>query len=103
MLFCLEKRLSKHKMTIFSKNVWGGMAHFSPPGYAYVPTIPPTQSGNGQKHSMPSAVRDHMALICTGTTIETATNHVHYDVTRLANPCALRQASVDRHASVDRN
>jgi len=22
-LFCLEKRLSKHKMTIFSKNFWG--------------------------------------------------------------------------------
>ena len=34
-LFCLEKRLSKHKMTIFSKN-WGGMAPFAPPGYAYV-------------------------------------------------------------------
>jgi len=29
-LFCLEKRLSKQKMTIFSKNV-GGMAFFVPP------------------------------------------------------------------------
>jgi len=28
-LFCLEKRLSKHKMTIFSKNL-GGMAPFPP-------------------------------------------------------------------------
>ena len=25
-LFCLEKRLSKHKMTIFSKNFWGALA-----------------------------------------------------------------------------
>ena len=30
-LFCLEKRLSKHKMTIFQK--FGG---YGPPGYAYV-------------------------------------------------------------------
>ena len=29
-LFCLEKRLSKHKMTIFSKNLVGAMAHFAP-------------------------------------------------------------------------
>jgi len=28
-LFCLEKRLSKHKMTIFSKNV-GGMVPLAP-------------------------------------------------------------------------
>jgi len=37
-LFCLEKRLSKHKMTIFSKNLGGGMASLTspgPPGYAY--------------------------------------------------------------------
>jgi len=33
-LFCLEKRLSKHKMTIFSKNL-GGMAPFAPSGYTY--------------------------------------------------------------------
>jgi len=33
-LFCLEKRLSKHKMTIFSKNL-GGHGLFDPPGYAY--------------------------------------------------------------------
>jgi len=33
-LFCLEKRLPKHKMTMFSKNCWGhGL--FGPPGYAY--------------------------------------------------------------------
>jgi len=37
-LFCLEKRLSKHKMTIFSKH-WGGMAPFAPPGYAYAPEL----------------------------------------------------------------
>jgi len=29
-LFCLEKRLSKHKMTIFSKNL-GGHGRFGPP------------------------------------------------------------------------
>jgi len=33
-LFCLEKCLSKHKMTMFSKNV-GGHGHFGPPDYAY--------------------------------------------------------------------
>jgi len=33
-LFCLEKRSSKHKMTVFSKNSGGAMA-LSPPGYAY--------------------------------------------------------------------
>jgi len=34
-LFCLKKRLLKHKMTMFSKNLGGGMAPLSPPGYAY--------------------------------------------------------------------
>jgi len=34
-LFCLEKCLSKHKMTICSKN-WGGHSPFGPPRYAYV-------------------------------------------------------------------
>jgi len=34
-LFCLEKRLSKHKMTIFFKDFLGGMALFAPPAYAY--------------------------------------------------------------------
>jgi len=29
-LFCLEKRLSKHKMTIFSKNLGGGVAPLAP-------------------------------------------------------------------------
>ena len=34
-LFSLQKRLSKHKMTIFSKYL-GGMAPLAPPpGYAY--------------------------------------------------------------------
>jgi len=33
-LFCLEKRLSKHKMTIFSKNL-RGLGPFGPAGYAY--------------------------------------------------------------------
>jgi len=33
-LFCSEKRLSKHKMIIFSKNL-GGYDPFDPPGYAY--------------------------------------------------------------------
>ena len=32
-LFCSEKRLSKHKITIFSKNFRGTMPY---PGYAYV-------------------------------------------------------------------
>ena len=30
-LFCLEKRLSKHKMTIFSKNFLGGVAPLATP------------------------------------------------------------------------
>ena len=34
-LFCLEKRLSKHKITTFSKNLRGGMTLLAPPGYAY--------------------------------------------------------------------
>jgi len=33
-IFCSEKRLSKHTMTICSKNL-GGMAPLLPPGYAY--------------------------------------------------------------------
>jgi len=33
-LFCLEKRLSTHKMTLCSKNL-GGYGPFVPPGYAY--------------------------------------------------------------------
>jgi len=33
-LFCLEKRFSKHKMTVFSK-ILGGYGPFAPPGYAY--------------------------------------------------------------------
>jgi len=34
-LFCLEKRLSKHKMTIFSKHLWGAWPILPHPGYAY--------------------------------------------------------------------
>jgi len=34
-LFCLEKRLSKHKMTIFSKNSEGDVAPLPHTGYAY--------------------------------------------------------------------
>jgi len=34
-LFCLEKCLSKHKMTIFSENLGEAMAPLPPPGYAY--------------------------------------------------------------------
>jgi len=37
-LFCVEKRLSKHKMTIFSKNLGEAMAPLASPGYAYVRT-----------------------------------------------------------------
>jgi len=33
-LFCLEKRLSRNKMIIFSKNL-GDHGPFAPPGYAY--------------------------------------------------------------------
>jgi len=44
-LFCLEKRLSKHKMTIFSEKLEGAMAPFAPPpGYAYVPSWRPNLS-----------------------------------------------------------
>jgi len=35
-LFCLEKRLSKHKLTIFSKNLGVPWLLWPPPGYAYV-------------------------------------------------------------------
>jgi len=35
-LFCLEKRFSKHKLTIFSKNFGGAWPLWPPPGYAYV-------------------------------------------------------------------
>jgi len=34
-LFCLEKRLSKQKMTIFSKH-FGGITPLATPAYAYV-------------------------------------------------------------------
>jgi len=34
-LFCMEKRLSKHKMTISKKNLGEAMAPFAPPDYAY--------------------------------------------------------------------
>jgi len=34
-LFCLEKHLSRHTMTMFSKNLGGGMTPLAPPGYAY--------------------------------------------------------------------
>jgi len=35
-LFCSEQHLSKHKMSIFSKNLWRAMAPLAPlPGYAY--------------------------------------------------------------------
>ena len=37
-LFCLEKRLSKHKMTIFSKHFWEAWPLCPPPGYVHVPT-----------------------------------------------------------------
>jgi len=34
-LFCLEERLSRHKMTMFFEIFWGGMAALAPPAYAY--------------------------------------------------------------------
>ena len=34
-VFCLEKRLSKHKMTIFSNNLWGTWPLWPAPVYAY--------------------------------------------------------------------
>ena len=39
-VFCLEKRLSKHKMTIFSKNLGVGACPFGPHGYAYGLGVP---------------------------------------------------------------
>jgi len=36
-LFCLEKRLSNHKITIFSKNVGGPWLLWPTSGYAYGP------------------------------------------------------------------
>jgi len=41
-LSCLEKRLSKHKMTIFSKNLGGHGPFGPPPGYAYGVNWPTT-------------------------------------------------------------
>jgi len=38
-LFCLEKRLSKHKMTICSKNFGGAWPLWSPTSYAYVAVL----------------------------------------------------------------
>ena len=46
-LFCLEKRLSKHKMTICSKHL-GSHGPFGPPGYAHDPDRP------GRTSSWPS-------------------------------------------------
>ena len=43
-LFCVEKRLSKHKMTMFSKNL-GGHGPFGPPGYAHAPVCRGIQFG----------------------------------------------------------
>jgi len=40
-LFCLEKRPSKHKMTIFSKSLVGSWPHFAPSGYAYARVLGP--------------------------------------------------------------
>jgi len=37
-LFCLEKRLSKHKMTIFFKNVGGGHGPFGHPPATPMPS-----------------------------------------------------------------
>ena len=34
-LFCVEKRLSKQKMTVFSKNLAGARLLWPPPGYAH--------------------------------------------------------------------
>jgi len=56
------------------------------------------QTPKCENHSKPLAMRFRMALICMGITIETAMNHVNYDITHPANPypCASRQASLDR-------
>ena len=58
-LFCLEKRLSKHKMTTFSENFWGGMALLPLPGYAYYayalgpPWRPRSSSLGHERRQMP--------------------------------------------------
>ena len=52
-LFCLEKRLSKHKMTIFSKNL-GWQSPFVPPGYAYA--LPPPRKFSAYATACRSAV-----------------------------------------------
>jgi len=43
-LICLKKRLSKHKMTIFSKNFEGLWRLWPPPGYAYVGDLQTTHA-----------------------------------------------------------
>jgi len=50
MLFCLEKRLSKQKMTIFSKHL-GGNGPFGLPGYAYA------SCGQAVANSVPGSKR----------------------------------------------
>jgi len=47
-LFCLEKHLSKRKMTIFSKNL-GGHGHFGPPATPMTRTVAAMYAdGHGQ-------------------------------------------------------
>jgi len=58
-------------------------------------SVAPTQCGNRQQHSKSSAIRFHTALMDTGITMKTAAEYVNYYVTRVANPCGSRQASVD--------
>jgi len=49
-LFCLAKRLSKHKMTIFSKNLRGGMAPFAPLATPMERTAENTDRYSGPRH-----------------------------------------------------
>jgi len=51
-LFCLEKRLSKHKMTIFSKNLGRAMALLTPLSTPMPPTLSPPLVAPIQLHTV---------------------------------------------------
>jgi len=52
-LFCLEKRLSEHKITIFSENFVAGMYPLSSPGNAYAKLMGVRRGGQNGHFSPP--------------------------------------------------
>jgi len=68
-LFCLEKRLSKHKMTIFSKNLGGPWPLLPPPGYVYAlrRSCLPLSAVTVSLHYLPR---------CLGSTVKYGKTHI---------------------------